>query len=157
MTETKTIEQVLDTEGSLLYKCTGSSMQPLISGGRDLVYIKKRTPDNLEKYDVVLFTRPDSKGGTEYVLHRILKVNPDGTYFIAGDNCIGGDTAEDEDILGVLEAVKRNGKIIRADNAGYRLYTYLWCAPYRLRFIILKLIRAPQRILQRRTHNKEKT
>jgi len=103
---TKTFEEVLDETGSLLYKNVGVSMLPLIREGRDFIYITKRPNERLKKYDVALFHRPHIKGRGEYVLHRILKVNPDSTYWIVGDNCIGGETVKEENIIGVLSTVK---------------------------------------------------
>ncbi len=146
ITETKTFEEVLDETGSLLYKNVGISMLPLIREGRDFIYIKNRPKERLKKYDVALFRRPNVKGRGEYVLHRVLKVNPNGTYWIVGDNCIGGETVREENILGVLSAVRRKGKTVSVTDFGYRLYVYLWCATYPLRFFVLKYYRLPRRI-----------
>jgi len=133
---TKSFEEVLAQSGSLFYKSVGVSMRPLIKEGRDYIYIKKRPEGRLNKYDVVLFKRPNVVGRGEYVLHRILRVNADGTYWIVGDNCAGGETVKEENILGVLTAVKRRGKTVNVTDRGYRLYTYLWCAPYPMRIFI---------------------
>ena len=43
-------------------------------------------------------------------MHRILRVNPDGSYWIVGDNSFSGETVQEEQILGVLSAVMRDGK-----------------------------------------------
>jgi len=144
---TKTFEEVLNETGSLLYKNVGFSMLPLIREGRDFIYIKKRPEGRLKKYDVALFKRPHIKGRGEYVLHRVLKVNPDGTYWIVGDHCTGGELVKEENILGVLAAVKRKGKTVNVTDFGYRLYVFLWCAPYPLRFFILTYRRLPRRIV----------
>jgi len=120
--ELKTFEEVLDKTGSLLYKNVGVSMLPLIREGRDYIYINKRPTKRLKKNDVVLFRRPNVKGRGEYVLHRVLKVNPDGTYRIVGDNCIGGETVKEENVLGVLSAVKRKNKTVYVTDFGYKLY-----------------------------------
>lgn len=142
----KTFEEVLNEDGYLLYKSVGVSMLPLICEGRDFIYIKKRPEGRLKKYDVALFRRPGVTGRGKYVLHRVLKVNPDGTYWIVGDNCIAGETVREEDVLGVLSAMQRKGKRIHTSDFGYRLYTYLWCAPYRVRFFILKYRKMPRHL-----------
>jgi len=118
----KTFEEVLNETGSLMYKNVGVSMLPLIREGRDYMYIKKRPADRLKKYDVALFRRPNVKGRGEYVLHRVLRVNNDGTYRIVGDNCNGGETVKEENILGVLSAVKRKNKTVSVTDFGYKLY-----------------------------------
>jgi len=144
--KTKTFEEVLNETGSLFYKSVGVSMLPLIREGRDFIHITKRPTERLEKYDVVLFKRPNVKGRGEYVLHRILKVNPDGTYWIVGDNCTDGEIVKEEHILGVLSAVRRKGKTVSVKDFGYRLYVRLWCAPFPLRFFVLKYYRLPRHI-----------
>lgn len=113
-------------------------MQPLIKEGRDYIYIQKPSGERLRKYDVVLFRRPWIEGRGKYVLHRILKVNTDGTYWIAGDNCTDGERVREENILGIMTIVQRKGKTVRVSDMGYKLYTYLWCAPWPVRFFILR-------------------
>jgi len=149
----KTIEELLDETGSLFYKSFGTSMRPLIREGKDCIYIKKRPPERLNKNDVVLFIRPRKKGRDQYVLHRILKVNPDGTYWIVGDNCTIGETVREKNILGVLDAVMRGNRTVRVSDPGYRLYVSLWGAPYKFRFFVLRhrrhLKRTGKKLLRR--------
>jgi len=145
---TQSFEQVLNESGSLLYKNVGISMLPLIREGQDYIYIKKRPPERLKKNDVVLFSRPHVQGRGRYVLHRIRKVNKDGTYWIVGDNCINGETVKEENILGVLSAVKRNGKTVNMTDSGYRLYVAL--VP--LRRLLRVLVRPVRAILRKLYH-----
>jgi len=119
---TKTFEEILNETGSLLYKNVGISMLPLIREGRDFIYITKRPVERLKKNDVVLFRRPGVVGRGEYVLHRVLKVNTDGTYWIVGDNCTMGETVKEENVLGVLSAVKRKNKTVYVTDFEYKLY-----------------------------------
>ena len=138
--EYATFEDVLDRTGRLIYTNVGVSMRPLLREGRDVMVIEKLT-DAPGKYDAVLFRRPGVTGRGRYVLHRVLRDNGDGTYWIVGDNCTGGETVGRENILGVLTAVKRSKKTVEVTDPGYRLYVALWCAPYPLRFLILRLRR----------------
>lgn len=57
----------------------GSSMVPFLIHG-DTVYLN-RIDGALKKGDVVLYTRPTG----QYVLHRIVKVNGDGSFLMLGD------------------------------------------------------------------------
>lgn len=145
-------EKYLDTNGYLLYTNVGVSMLPLLRQKRDIIEIRKVGTDRCKKYDVVLYKR-----GDKYILHRILKVLPDG-YIIAGDhNTIVEKDIKDKNILGVMTRVIRNGKSITPDNLLYKLYVHLWCDIYPVRMMILKIkafmgrvLRKIQRILTRR-------
>lgn len=142
---TYSFEDVLNESGSLLYHSTGVSMLPLIREGRDLIYIQKRPEERLRLYDVALFRRPGVTGHGAYVLHRVMKVWPDGRYWIVGDNCVSGETVREENILGVLTAVRRGERTIRVTDLRYRIYVRLWCAPYRVRFFVLNCLGALRR------------
>ncbi len=150
---TTTYEEMLEKTGFLFWKTVGFSMRPLIREGKDTVIIKKRPEGRCKKYDTVLFTRPGVEGRGKYILHRILRVNPDGTYWIVGDNCTSGEIVREENVLGVLIAVNRKGRKVEVTSRKYQLYVRLWCAPYRMRFFLLRnkwfllaLWRLPRRI-----------
>ncbi len=129
---TRTFSQELAETGRVVYTTRGASMRPLLRQGKDVVVIEK-PKEHWKKYDAVLFLR---KNG-QYVLHRILKIDGD-RYWIVGDNCMSGETVQESQILGVLASVKRGGRVIRPTDWHYRLYVRLWCAPYRLRFFVLR-------------------
>ena len=74
----------------------------------------------------------------QYVLHRILK-EQDGKYWIVGDNCLSGEMVNEEQILGVMTALKRGGRSVNLTGWRYRLYVRFWCAPYRQRFFVLRV------------------
>lgn len=125
-------EEVLAQNGYLVYTARGISMMPLIRQNRDIVEIRPLT-DRPEKYDVVLYKR-----GGRYILHRILRVLPEG-YIIAGDHNTFLETdVKDDMILGVMTRVIRNGKNITLDNGWYRMYVHLWCDVYPVRMLVLK-------------------
>ena len=134
-----TFEDILNRDGRLVYTNVGVSMMPLIREGKDVLLIEKCDTEMLKKYDVVLFRREGINGRGEYVLHRIIKILPEGKFFIAGDNCTDGETVDGEMILGVLKTVNRNNKAVDFNGLKYRLYVRLWCAPYRIRFSLLKI------------------
>jgi hypothetical protein len=132
--ETLIFEEELQRHGVLVYKNVGYSMMPLIRQQRDLVEIVKKQPGRCRKYDVVLYRR-----NGKYILHRILKVLPD-SYVIAGDhNYVLEHGVKDDQIIGVLKAVVRDGRRITSDDRRYRLYVHLWCDLYPIRAVILCL------------------
>ena len=137
-------EEELELNGTLVFTNKGRSMMPLLRQDRDLMVIEKKGPERCKKYDAVLFKR-----GEKYVLHRILKVRPND-YFIAGDNNCRGESVREEQILGILKQVVRDGKTISVEDPGYQCYVHLWCDAYPLRFGLIflrdKALRAGSRI-----------
>ena len=134
----QTFEQVLEREGKLLYTNVGVSMLPLLREGKDVMIIFPKPEEGYRRYDAVLFRRPGVKGRGAYVMHRILKVLPDGKYWIVGDNTLGGEIVAEENILGILTGVIRDGKPVDFNGFGYRLYLALWIKPYRFRIAVMK-------------------
>ena len=125
-------EQVLEEQGRLVYSNTGYSMLPLLRQHRDLMVIEARPKGRCKKYDAVLYRRDN-----QYILHRILKVRPND-YVICGDhNWIREFGIKDEQIVGILKAVVRDGKEISVTDWKMRLYAHLWCDFYYVRAGVL--------------------
>ncbi len=141
MNKTMTFEELLNHDGHLAFTNKGVSMMPLLRQDRDIMLIEKKGSRRCRKLDAVLFRRPDGSGTGAYVMHRILRVNPDGTYWIVGDNCISGELVAEENVLGILTGIVRNGKTIPVKNLTYRLYVNTWCRFVHLRFAIIRTVR----------------
>ena len=142
--QTNTFEDILQRDGYMAYTNVGGSMLPLLHQYRDIIEIRKKMPGRCQKFDVVLYKR-----GEKYILHRVLEVLPKG-YIIAGDNNTFVETdIKDENILGVMTRVIRNGKSITMDNWKYRLYVHLWCDCYPVRMLILRVKRKAYGVLRR--------
>lgn len=126
------IEEFLNQYGFLVYTNVGYSMMPLLRERRDIIEIRKKEPGRCKKYDVVLYKRSG-----QYILHRILRVLPE-EYVVAGDhNSFLDANITDDDILGVMKRIVKDGKEITMDDPLYRLYVHLWCDCYPLRMFIL--------------------
>ena len=122
-------ERVLAEKGLLVYGIQGISMLPMLRQRRDTVVIRPAT-GRLHRYDVALYRYPSGK----YVLHRVIRANEDGSYLIRGDNLYKDETTiRDENILGVLDAVIRNGKTISVKKIWYRFYAWFWVNSYPVR------------------------
>ena len=132
-----TFEEALEQNGTIAYTNVGVSMLPLLREGRDVMVIRKRDKQRLNRLDAVLFIRPQVTGRGRYVLHRILKVLPEG-YWIIGDNCVSGEFVREENVIGVLRTVVRDGKPLDFRALPYQLYLHLWCAPWRFRVFVTK-------------------
>lgn len=137
-----TFEEELASTGRLVYTNKGTSMMPLLRQGRDVMVIEACQASQVRKLDAVLFVRTggeaEQRGRKDYVLHRVLRVNPDGTFWILGDNCLKGETVPGDRIIGRLTAVIRGGRTLSVTDPVYRCYLQLWCRPYRLRILLLR-------------------
>lgn len=139
-------EEELERSGSLAFTNKGRSMLPLLREDRDLMVIEKKGPERCKKYDAVLYKR-----GERYVMHRILQVR-EKDYYIVGDNNRKGEYVRDEQILGVLTQVVRDGKTITPADPAYQRYVHLWCDLFPLRaglFFVRDGVRAVGRRLKK--------
>ncbi len=134
MSEPLSYEKALEKNGRIIWTSVGTSMLPLLREKRDVIIIE-RPSGRLGRYDVPLYKSSDGK----YVLHRILRVKKDG-YVICGDNCTKKEYGiTDEQIIGVLTGVIRDGKTVKTTDFPYRLYAHLWCDFFYIRVAIIKL------------------
>ena len=130
---TMTIEEVIAEKGYIVYVNVGKSMMPLLRERKDLIEIHRKDPNiRCEKYDVVLYKR-----GNMNVLHRVLKVR-EKDYVICGDHNIRREYGiTDDQIIGVMTRVIRDGKSIPVTDWKYRVYSHLWCDFFHVRVAIL--------------------
>jgi len=143
--EKVSFEDELRKHGNLVYRNVGVSMMPLLRQGRDLMVLSAKTEKRLNKYDVPLYKRPSG----QYVLHRILEVR-EHDYVICGDHCWQKEYGvTDEQILGVLTAVVRDGETIPVTDWRYRLYVHLWCDFFPVRAAILWSRSLPSRCIRK--------
>ena len=131
-------ETELNRSGKIIITIKGVSMRPLFHADSDAIILKKCSAETLKNLDIVLFRRP-SPNGEQFVLHRIVGKRKDGKYIIAGDNCSGADIVPPENILGVAVAAQRGNKPIPLEGKRYDAYEKYWCAPYKMRFKILRV------------------
>lgn len=137
-----TFEEIIAREGHLVFTNVGTSMMPLLRQGQDLMVIVQKPDGRLKRYDIPLYKRDNGK----YVLHRILKVRPND-YVLCGDNqwrCETGIT--DRHIIGVLQAVVRNGKTIPITDWRMKLYAHLWCDFFHIRSLRFQIRDLKKRI-----------
>lgn len=113
---------------------TGGSMTPFLHNG-DTVYLD--LPDTpLKRGDIVLYTRENGR----YILHRIKKVNPDGSFIMVGDAQQELEYLPRKDMIhGRVSAALHKGKPIRPGQPRWWFYqhVWLWVVPIRRRLIDL--------------------
>lgn len=116
------IREVTESGGEIRIFPKGTSMLPLLRQGRDSVVLVKAEGE-LSRGDIPLYKRDDGS----YVLHRIVKVEQDGTYTMCGDNQTTLETGiRPEQIIATVSAIYRKDKRVEKSALSYRLYVFLW-------------------------------
>ena len=111
----------------------GSSMVPFLHHG-DKVYLDP-LPEVLKAGDVVLYQRP----GGQYVLHRILRTHPDGSFIMLGDAQVVRERIEDRSALrGIVTKVMHRGKYLTKKSPRWQFFEKIWIRVVPLRPIIMK-------------------
>lgn len=129
------IKETLENGGTFSLTITGSSMYPFILGNRDKVTLSPITAE-LKKNDLPLYRR--SNGA--FVLHRIVKVEKDGTYTCCGDHQWQLEKGLKKDqMIGIATEYVRKGKHLTNRNLFYRFYrmTWTWLLNYRWVFFTI--------------------
>lgn len=144
-------EEILAEKGYIVYTNVGCSMMPLLRQRRDIIEIRPLTRKPV-KYDVILYKRNHT-----YILHRVLKVQPDGGYLIAGDNNLFIERdVTDSMILGRMTRIIRDGREILVDNnLLYKLYSHVWVDFFPVKCFLLR-VRGKAARLYHRLKMKEK-
>ena len=98
----------------------GTSMRPMIHGGRDSVVLSP-VQGKLKKHDLPLYQRDNG----QYVLHRIVKAGE--SYTCMGDNQYHLEAGiRPDQVLAVVTAFVRDGKRYRVTDLRYRAYCLFW-------------------------------
>lgn len=122
---------------SLKIPLSGTSMYPLLLGGRDEAIISDVKGKKLKRGDIVLYRRQD---GT-HVLHRIHHIKKEA-YFMLGDSHIEIEgPINKKEILTYASAVVRKGQEINCNRYYYRLASAIWLILRPFRPVILRLIK----------------
>ena len=143
MNEPFSFEEYLEQNGTLTYSNKGTSMEPLLRQGRDLFTVARKGPERCRAGDVVLFRR-----GGNYVLHRVIRVR-ETDYICLGDNAVRKEYGvRDEDILGVLTGIVRNGKEYRTEDPRLRAYTAWILATAGARVLRIRIVEKIRRTIK---------
>ncbi len=120
------IQEQLMRNGRVAFSPAGISMRPMLESGRDTVYLERITPEQLHKWDVILYRT----SGGQYVLHRLIKKTETG--FIArGDNHFYPDSPQPFDtLIGRVYRFERSGKPYLVQSFSYRCYVWFWMLSY---------------------------
>lgn len=132
------IKALLDQGKPVCISFRGVSMAPTLLGGRDSV-ILVRPEGKLLKYDLPLYRRDNG----EFIMHRIVSVQSDGTYTCCGDHQLAFEAGiRDDQIIAVADQILRKGKLISVHSLGHRLWVRFWCSLRPARRVICSMIAA---------------
>lgn len=113
---------------------TGTSNLPTLTGGRDEI-ILGRVDRPLKKRELPLYRRDSG----QYVLHRIVSVQRDGTYTCCGDNQWTKEPGiRPDQIIGCVIRITRKGKTFPVENLIYRSWVWLWVLLLPFRSVLLR-------------------
>ena len=119
-------------EASMLV--SGSSMNPFLIHYRDYIFFSK--PDRpLRRGDMVFYQRESG----QYVMHRILRVKPEGLYIVGDAQSEIEGPVKPEQVFARITRVERKGKMIGPDDFWWKFFEgpWLWIIP--LRRVIMRL------------------
>ena len=112
---------------------SGNSMSPFLAHGRDTVYLSPVT-DELKRGDIILYRRENGA----YLLHRICKVC-ESTYSLIGDaQSVIEDGIRPEQVIAVVTAVYRKGKLVSHDSFIWKFYEKLWIRMINVRPLLMR-------------------
>lgn len=113
--------KLLDETPAVPLVVSGSSMTPFLAPGRDAVYLSA-VSEPLKCGDVVLYRRRNGR----YILHRILRVNGDSYTMIGDAQHIAEPGIRRDQILAVVTAVRRKGKLLRRGSFRWVFFEKIW-------------------------------
>ncbi len=123
------IRSILESQGYLMFTPNGFSMWPVIRPKTDNAHVVS-VKGKLKKNEIALYRGREH----HYVLHRVIRVNSDGTYDFRGDNRILSERGiSPGKVIGVLRGYYRGEHYISCDSCGFRMFSVVWTALFVVR------------------------
>ncbi len=128
------IDEVLASGGEFHLSPKGTSMLPLLVQERDTVVLKRNSNKPAKKHEIAFYRRASG----QFVLHRVMNIEKDGTYTMCGDNQITLERGiRREQIIGYVAAIYRKGKRVKMENTAHLMYVFWWTKMPVRRFALL--------------------
>ncbi len=125
---------LLEVSDAVPLTITGTSMTPFLAHQRDTVYLSKPQRP-LKRGDMIFYRRDDGR----YVLHRIFRIY-NGTYWLVGDAQTGIEPGiRPDQVIAVVNAVRRNGKLVKPGDLSWEFFEHCWIRMIRLRPYYFKI------------------
>ena len=125
---------------------TGGSMRPLWRHRRDVVKLTSVKAEDIKIWDVLLYKRSE----TEFVLHRVVGVNPDSLDFLGDAQFIVEHNVPKDSVVAVVKGFcRQNGRYRTANDPVYRLYVWVWCNTRGIRYFLHRVVNKIKRMVRR--------
>lgn len=121
---------------------SGNSMMPFLIHNRDTVFFRK--PDRpLKVGDIVFHQRRNG----QYIMHRICRIKKEGIYTVGDAQQVIEGPLQENQIFGLVTAVRRKGKTVTAGNFWWEFFRHVWIRIIPCRHFLMRLygIRIPQK------------
>jgi len=139
-----TICAVIAAGGEFMLYPNGKSMLPTIRPGKDAVLLS--APQDLQAGDMILYRR---KNGA-FVLHRIVRIEADGTYTLRGDNQYYDEHGIlHEQVIAKVDSFYRGKKKIFCTSRRHRFYLWRRRVSYPLRNFSFRVCRKLKSIFKK--------
>lgn len=115
---------------------TGNSMLPLLHDKRDAVILAPVT-EEIKRDDILFYLRSPNV----CILHRVWRVQPDGSLLLCGDAQTGLEPVSPDQVLAGVSHIERHNKLISCKSPALRLWTTVWRWLYPIRPYVLALLR----------------
>lgn len=116
------IRELISKGNTVTIRAKGNSMNPFIEHLRDEITLGPWKDEDIRKGCVALVK--DNKGN--YLVHRIIRREKE-TVTLIGDGNVGlYETAETDNIIGIMYSVTRKGKVWSTDSKVWKLYSWFW-------------------------------
>jgi hypothetical protein len=112
-------------------------MSPFLRHLRDSVILTSAAGLTPQRGDIVLIRRRKSDS---YVLHRVIILKPDG-FIMNGDAQTWTEFVPFEQVIAVVCAIERKGRLISCENRLYRFLSGLWISLRPIRRLLFKIRR----------------
>ena len=132
---TDSIEDLISEGAVIPVYVSGSSMNPFLISRRDIVYLESVGDNDVKAGRILLVRR---KSGS-LVLHRVRKINSDGTIVLNGDAQSWCETAERNQVIAAVCEIDRKGKKRSADSFYWKSINLVWKLLVPFRSIIMRV------------------
>jgi len=112
------IKDTLSKGDTVSFCAFGTSMLPFIRNGKDLVTLGPAGRD-LSAGDIIFYRRNSG----QFVLHRIVKVHPEGVYDLCGDNQFAIEKGIcQKQVIGKMVGLQRNEKNVALHSLSAKIW-----------------------------------
>lgn len=135
----------LEQGHTVRFTAHGQSMLPMIADGTPVTLAPK--PTAFQKGDIPFYRRASG----QYVLHRIVRIEPNGTYTLCGDNQSALERGvRPEQLLAIAKSMDKDGKTVSLSPKAHRFYLlFLPLRRLRLRYRGMTLTRLKNGVSRR--------